>query len=567
MAKAVAEQPELCLDDKNRELMGMVGDRKMSARDRASNAVFNITEYGMDFIPAMTQMIMDRDESGGMDEMIKELGKEPLNTERYIGPAKMDGVGKLGRMLSGTTYAWVTAKDGMVALPVSTDVKGLQQGDMVLISGKVQRIIGKDAEAQNIGIIVTVEAIPETTKGQIQQIIVKIGELVQSAWLHHSLLANPPAIGSKVIYDEKHRFVVGMAHTETKGEELLSNIDSLQTVRRHQVGSPHPVAEQVVNHFRDAVEHPEWLKQLGSRDRKSYLFVGGTGGGKSYHIKLISTEIHDLVEQYTGQRQSRVFLCDASQFWSPYFGETEQRITAWAKKIEALGQKKVISKDGKEIAMPILGVIEECEALFRTRGGDQNASGHLFDRVLSLLLQKLESAENAIGVPIVWVCSTNRPDLIDAAAMRRIGMRKAIFGNLKRDGADQVLVAKTSDLGNVGTSEDFIQQVVDYIYDSEDGQKMAEVTFQDRSKRILHRRDVVTPAVLEEAVSSAVDQCMTKSREAKKLQRVSAADVISFLDNHFRHLARTLTEYNVPEHCPEWFAEDAIPVGAVKVLK
>lgn len=560
-----AEKPEQTLDDKNREFMGMVSSRQMSIHDRATNAVFNITERGMDFIPAMTQIIQDRDSSGGMEELIQSLGKEPLNTERYIGPAKVDGVGKLGRILSGVTYAWVTSKDGMVALPVASDVKGLEQGDLVLISGKVSRIVGKESETSCIGIVVTVEAVPEAVKGQIRQIIVKIGELMQSAWLHHTLLDKLPEVGSKVIYDEKHRFVVGHAHTETKGEELLSNLDNLEIVHRHQVGSPNPIAEQVVNHFRDAVEHPEWLKALGSRDRKSYLFVGGTGGGKSYHIKLICTEIHDLVEHYTGHRESRVFMCDSSQFWSPYFGETEQRIAAWAKKIEALGHKKLIGKDGQEIAMPILGVIEECEALFRSRNGESSSSSHLFDRPLALLLQKLESAESAIGVPIVWICTTNRPDLIDAAAMRRIGMRKAIFGNLKFDGAREVMLTKLADLKV--DREAVASEVVHYLYESENGQAMAEVTFQNRNKRVLNRRDLVTPAILEEAVSSAVDQCLTKSRDANRLQKLSASDVTAFLDSYYQNLGRTITEHNLPEHCPEWFAEDASPVGHVKVIR
>lgn len=563
---AVAESKPQSLDDHNRDLMAVVGSRQMPLADRAQHVIYSITERGLDFVPAMTQLIADRDESGGMEDMLKSLAKEPLITERYISTANVTGAGRLGSVLTGSEYVWVTAKDGMVCLPCdSKTAKELKQGDLVLISEKAKRIIGKDQDLAWTGPIVMVESLPDPAKGQIRQIVIKIGELVQSAWLHHTLLDNPPEVGTKVIYDEKHRFVVERAKTETKGEELLSNLDSLQTVRRHQVGSPHPIAEQVVNHFRDAIEHPEWLKQLGSRDRKSYLFVGGTGGGKSYHIKMICTEIHDLVEHYTGHRESRVFMCDSSQFWSPYFGETEQRITAWAKKIEALGHKKVKTKDGQEIAMPILGVIEECEALFRSRAAGDSPNSHLFDRPLSLLLQKLESAESAIGVPIVWICTTNRPDLIDAAAMRRIGMRKAIFGNLKFDGAREVMLTKLAEL-NVD-QEKVAGEVVHFLYESEDNQAMAQVQFQGGKNRVLNRRDLVTPSVLEEAVSSAVDACLTKSREAKRLQKLTAVDIMSFLDSHFQHLARTINEHNLPEHCPEWFAEDATPVIHVKAVR
>ena len=63
------------------------------------------------------------------------------------------------------------------------------------------------------------------------------------------------------------------------------------------------------------------------------------GTGKSYHLKLLATEIHDFVEALTGVRTSRLVMLDASNFWCPYFGETEQRIARWAAKLEQLGSR------------------------------------------------------------------------------------------------------------------------------------------------------------------------------------------------------------------------------------
>ena len=549
------------LDEKNKNMVALFDSRQIPLVDRASNVTFGIAEAGLDYVPALMQVIQERDEAGAVTDMLKTLGAEPLVTERYLGPAKLNGVGKLACAIAGVKYAWVTSKDSQSCIPC--DLKDeLKVGDLVAISAKAQRIVAKDGDLQSTGTVATIESVPETTPGQV---VVKIADLMQVAWIHHKLLDKQPLEpGERVIYDERHRFVLDRAVTETKGNELLADLGTLQTVRRHQVGAPHPIAEQVVNHFRDAIEHPEWLKSLGSRDRKGYLFVGQTGGGKSYHIKLIATEVHDLIEEVSGVRQSRVFICDASQFWDPYFGATEQKINAWAKKLEKLGAQKIKDKSGNEIAMPLLGVIEECEALFRSRGGDQHASGHLFDRVLSLLLQKLESAENVIGVPIVWVCSTNRADLIDAAAMRRIGMRKAIFGNLTAKATMSVMLTKLADL-NVDKKE-LAGEVQHYLHADSEDQPIAQVKFHGGQERILHRSELVTPSILEEAVSSAVDVCMTKSREANRLQKVQASDVIEFLQTHFQHLAKTLTAENLPEHCPEWFAEDANPVQSVKMI-
>ena len=85
--------------------------------------------------------------------------------------------------------------------------------------------------------------------------------------------------------------------------------------------------------------------------------------------------------------------------------------------------------------------VEECDALLRTRG-DQTGSGHLFDRPLALFLQKIESLEAALKCPILWVATSNRPDLVDPASLRRIGMRTVTFGTLTAAEAAVVLAKK-----------------------------------------------------------------------------------------------------------------------------
>ncbi len=556
-AEMVANAIKQTTDSKNKGLLQYFNERGMPITDRAQAIIYEITEYGLDYVPAISQILADRDESGQMTEMVKKLGEEPLVTERYLGPAKLNAIGSLACAITGVKYAWVTTKDGVGCMPC--DIPDLVVGDLVAISPRASRIVARDGDLTSTGVVATIESLPPGGK----QAVIKIGDLMQVAWLHHKLLANLPEIGARVIYDDRHRFVLDHANTDTDAKEMLAELDSLPIVHRDQVGSPNEEALMVINHFQDAIEHPEWLEKLGSRDRKGYLFIGSTGGGKSYHIKLIATEIHDMVEKYTGSRQGRVLICDASQFWSPYFGETEQRINTWAKKLQKLGSMKVKGKDGEEVAVPLMVVVEECEALFRSRGGDQHASGHLFDRVLSLLLQKLESAEDAIHVPIVWVCSTNRPDLVDAAAMRRIGMRKVIFGNLDAEATFKVMMTKLAN--HKVDAEKVANQVTNFLHLDE--KPMAEVGFQGGKKRPLFRKDLVTPAVLEEAVSSAVDRCLDASRKEGKLQKIATADITDFLDRHYNHLAGILTAENLPEHCPAWFAEDNARVIGVKPVR
>ena len=551
------------LDDKNQDLVKTWYDGSVSVADRGDLFLFRVCELGLDFRPAIQQLITDVDLLQKLREKLEALGENTLAAERFLGVTSQP---------TGRMYAMVTRGEADVCLPcLPEDVAEFQVGDPVLIDVKMDRIVGRDGSLPLAGDVVTVESIPPDKPGHV---IVSHHDQRELARLHHSLIDQPEACkpGTQVVYDSRRRFVLTVVDAQTNGQELLMELDKLPVVRRSDVGSPNPVVDQIVGHFHDAVEHPEWLTQMGARDRRSYLFIGQTGGGKSYHLKLIAHELHELVEAYTGQRTSRMFMCDASQFWSPYFGETEQRINRWAEKVQNLGCRRLRGRDGRDVLLPLLGVIEECEALFRSRGESQS-SGHLFDRVLSLLLQKFESIEGALRVPIVWICSTNRPDLVDSAALRRIGMRKICFGGLSASGAKSVLLKKISDQlplrqadgrTNIQAREALVSKVIGYLYGPEPKQAMADVTFGNGQHRMLNRSDVVTPAILEEAISSGIDRCLTKSRQAGELLGLDADDVVAFLHRHFNSLAGIFTEHNIMEHCPEWFADDSVRVTNVK---
>jgi hypothetical protein len=289
-------------------------------------------------------------------------------------------------------------------------------------------------------------------------------------------------------------------------------------------------------------------------------------------LKLLASLVHDLVERWTGTRSSRLVMVDASKFWTPLFGATEERIDRFYTALAALGSKKLRALDGREIVVPLIVALEECEALLRARG-ESDASGHLFDRPLSLLLQKTESLECALEVPIIWVATSNRPDLADAAALRRLGMRQVIFGPLKGHEALSVLKTKVpADMPICSQREPsearaaLFQAVLGYLYGPAPSQPLAEVQFTNSKRRTIQRGDVVTPAILEEAVSFGVDRCLRKSRRAGRLLGLAASDVVSFLDRHFINLAHTLRPHNVAEHCPEWFSREPLHVSNVLPL-
>jgi SpoVK/Ycf46/Vps4 family AAA+-type ATPase len=287
---------------------------------------------------------------------------------------------------------------------------------------------------------------------------------------------------------------------------------------------------------------------------------------------VLARELADFVEALTGQRVSRLVQCDASQFWSQWFGETEARINTFFEKLSKLGRLTLHTRDGREVAVPLLVVLEEAEALFRSRS-EADASSHLFDRPLALLLQKMDALTAALDVPLV-VCSTsNRPDLLDAAARRRLGVRQVMFGHLGAGQAASVLLKKlppglplrAAD-GREPTRDEVVRRVVAFLYGPDPDQGVAEVRLLNAGRRTIHRRELVTGALLEQAVSTAIDDAIRLSGEAGELLGVDAEGVIAALEEQFDALARSIRPHNLREHCPDLFADGPVHAEDVRPL-
>jgi hypothetical protein len=76
----------------------------------------------------------------------------------------------------------------------------------------------------------------------------------------------------------------------------------------------------------------------------------------------------------------------------------------------------------------------------------------------------------------------------------------------------------------------------------------------------------VTPALLEEAVSAAIDRSLSRSARAGRLLGLDADDMVQFLDRYFSDLARTLRPHNIAEYCPEWFRDQSLHITNVVPL-
>jgi hypothetical protein len=528
---------------------------------RADFLIYNVTAQGLDLRPAVTQLILEADEGRQLKARAAEEERQPLFPEFFVGRLEHNG----------RPLALVTNGPGEVCLPAEpAQLDELACGDPILVDQKRGRIAGPDGAVPQAGEVVTVESVPPDNPGQV--VVHHRGQSVV-ARLPRRLLesAGPPRVGCRMTFDPLRRFVLAVLDTESDGRELLADPEALSKFSRADLGAAHPILDQMLFRLKAEVLFPEWSRRLRVRQRTSYLLVGATGTGKTTHIKVLARELTDFVEELTGRRAGRLVLCDATSFYSPWFGETEGKIRAWFDRLHRLGAATLRARDGREVRVPLLIVMEEVEALFRSRG-EFGGSSHLFDRPLALILQLLDSLTDALDVPLLFCSTTNRPDLLDAAARRRLGVRQVVFGTLTAPQATSVLAKKIpTDLPVPGRDPGqaraaLLNQVLSYLYGNDPDQGVVEVRLINGERRTLGRRDLVTGAMLEQATSTAIDDCLRHSAEAGELLGLDGDGILRSLQEQFAALAATLRPHNLREHCPEWFGEESIRVEAVVPL-
>ena len=541
--------------------LGICQDLSLSPEARAESLIFLVTDYGLDLKAPLAKLLKQADQ-GREKSNEGEDEHTPLLPVRFIKQVSV----------TGKPYAVVTSSQGPNYLPCSEkEVEGLEFGDSVLVDPKKGRVVGRDGAVPPAGEVVPVDSL---TAGDDSQVVVKIHEQEVLARVPSKLRQETRIeIGQKVLYDASTRFIDQIVHSETGGEELLTDLKALDSVCREHLGAPHPILDEMMFRIRQGILYPKWAEQMGARVSASYLFSGPTGTGKTMHLKVLAREVTDFLEDLTGERTSPLITVDANSFYSPLFGSTENKIHSFFERLRKLGARELTTKDGDVVMRPLIVVLEECEALLRARG-EMGGSGHLFDRPLSLILQKISSLGNDLHVPVYFVATTNRPDLLDAAARRRIGMRHVILGTLTAPGAASVLETKLLPgmkyRGNGSPDsmkEDLINQVVNYLYAGDDAEQgVAEIRFLDNNRRLLCRRNLVTGAMLDEAVSQATDDCLKESSECGELLGIDAQGVIRSLETQYKSLAGTLRAHNLPEYCPQWFADEPLRVEHVRPL-
>jgi ATP-dependent 26S proteasome regulatory subunit len=536
---------------------------------RAQALLMSFRETPLDLLKPLAELYTENDrleaENGALQKEVAKHeaeAEQPLQLEVFL--ARDEGPSGPRARLIG--------QQGITVCPIDADadLNDLTCGQFVYVERATSKVVARAEKIDPVGEIARIEEVADEAFGQA---VVSLRDERFAAYLAEAARKDGgPSVGDRVIYDAGRRMVHRVLPERTDGSDLLLPVSELSGFTLEGLGAPNPVVHDVLQVVKRQLLHPEWAEAMGARTRHSWLFWGPTGTGKTCTIKVIVNEVADFVEEISGRREPRVVFCDASEFYSPYFGESEQRVARWFRKLGEVARRDVRARDGRRMSVPCIVVFEEIEGLLRQRG-ETGGSAHLFDRVLNLILQKTDEATNLLDAPIVFIATTNKKELVDFAARRRFADREAAFGTLDAAGAYDVMKKKVppsmpvQSVNGEATAEArnaLLQAVIHYLYADGEDQVIADVVLRDSSRRPVCMRDLVTGAILESATSEAIDECLDRSTDAGRLLGLDRDAVLAGLGRQFAAVATSLRPANLRDYAPHLFAEADLEIVSVR---
>ena len=283
------------------------------------------------------------------------------------------------------------------------------------------------------------------------------------------------------------------------------------------IGNPPAYLDEVSDYIRTEMCDPGIRRRYHLPKVFTLFLTGRSGTGKSLSIEALIRRVYEIISEVTGvpidkipPRVLRMRMCQILSMW---LGESDKRLDRFFDEAIKLYNEPFIAPDGKKYFLPVLVIGEEIEAFGRTRGMDHDGN---FDRVQTTFLQKLDTTRSTFKNHVaIYIFTSNVPDLIDPAFLRRIGGKIYRFEGLTSRYAFQAVLEKhLSGLPFISTNgnqqqirkKEIINKMTSWLFNKNGDNMMVELSCAGSETIIKYRGDFLTGALVQRAVQQAASE-------------------------------------------------------------
>lgn len=474
-------------------------------------------------------------------------------------------VGKLDPKNASSRRIEVMTQEGHQKFPTcppGIDMNKLKPGTMVYLDFKgvivldvLERVPYAGPEASFVRAI-TADHIEATLDDN--KMVLHMSHLLKSALADGSLKR-----GDRILVCPKREFGFrAVPHEEDKTHRFVDNSTILDVEIDRDIGSPHWVLDYLITRTKVLLFHPEFGQQFDMRPRVSALLSGPSGTGKTLTIKGFLKQFVKMLRERTGieQTASRVVRAKTSDLLSEWFGRTDKNIDELFDDVYDIVSKPVKAKNGEEVILPCVLVLEEAEGFGRRRGADHEG---VYDRIIGTFLQRLDDPMQDLSkFPLIILATSNRPDLFDAAVWRRLSGVTAPFRRLDGEAFKSVLEKKlkahfhysVDDKVSKGSKHTNLRDIVvqhttDEFYNNGD-EPVLELVMADGRTVDRHVRNFMTGAVIEQTVANIIDGLAVDYQKAggKKRLAITEKMMCNGIKHYVSSVVRNITAVNASEY-------------------
>ena len=469
-------------------------------------------------------------------------------------------------MLDGSRIgprASVILEDGssaFVTVPDPTLVETLRRGDTVLVDQQGKAVLFRDTHKPQTGDLARYERLLAAGRVEVTLNNQERSICWTSAELADRLESGEIEPGRMLIVCTRRRMAFdalpvadGLEHYVYLAREPVPELCLAD------IGTPPPYVEELIELARLEMTEPDLRRKYRLYSSVMKVLVGPTGTGKSYSIQTLWHELYRVMSEVTGvpvdKLPPRVMRLRMSEVLSHWLGESDKNLDRFFQEVEQLAGDPFVAPDGRSYTLPALCILEEIDGLARARGHEP-----VYDRILTTALQRLDTTRPELRDKLIlFVATTNVPEQVDPAFLRRVGGTIERFGRLNRSGFIAVLdkqladrpVAVTNGVGAEGARQRLIAEVTASLYGPPHADCVqVELSYAGSTHWIAkYRRDFLTASIVDRAMQVASGTAsMAEHRVETDTPGLTSERLLAALDHQVRGIVDTLHESTVQNY-------------------